>query len=339
MRSSRASSPSRPTMTRRRRRRPEVQPHAQPDARRRPINTDFAQVEVDDQQVNLDRFNLFFPEKRPFFLENAGFFAVGKPGEVDLFFSRRIGIGDERRGDPDHRRRPRLGQGRHVQRRPAEHADRRLRRRRAEQELHASRASAATCPTARRSAPSSSNRAAPAICAGGRLQPHLRASTASGASAEHACVSGFCARDRDAGRRRATTTPTTCGRGPTAAAGTQRRLPGGRRRIQPRGRVPEPPRLPQGRRGPDDALPAEATSSKLQELRPHATFRGFWGLDGFQETGYVHLDNHWQFREQHEVHTGMNLTREGVRTPFEIYPGVVRAARDLRSRRSAAGVR
>jgi hypothetical protein len=55
-------------------------------------NTDFAQVEVDDQQVNLDRFNLFFPEKRPFFLENAGFFSVGNPGEVDLFFSRRIGL-------------------------------------------------------------------------------------------------------------------------------------------------------------------------------------------------------------------------------------------------------
>jgi len=55
-------------------------------------NTDFAQVEVDDQQVNLDRFNLFFPEKRPFFLENAGLFTVGSPGEVDLFFSRRIGI-------------------------------------------------------------------------------------------------------------------------------------------------------------------------------------------------------------------------------------------------------
>ena len=35
-------------------------------------NTDFAQVEADEQQVNLDRFNLFFPEKRPFFLENAG---------------------------------------------------------------------------------------------------------------------------------------------------------------------------------------------------------------------------------------------------------------------------
>ncbi len=58
------------------------------------VNTDFAQVEVDDQQVNLDRFTLFFPEKRPFFLENAGFFTVGNPGEVDLFFSRRIGISD-----------------------------------------------------------------------------------------------------------------------------------------------------------------------------------------------------------------------------------------------------
>ena len=56
-------------------------------------NTDFAQVEVDEQQINLDRFNLFFPEKRAFFLENAGQFSVGSPGEVDLFFSRRIGIG------------------------------------------------------------------------------------------------------------------------------------------------------------------------------------------------------------------------------------------------------
>jgi hypothetical protein len=58
-------------------------------------NTDFAQVEADNQQINLDRFNLFFPEKRPFFLENAGQFAVGDPGSVEVFFSRRIGIGDD----------------------------------------------------------------------------------------------------------------------------------------------------------------------------------------------------------------------------------------------------
>ena len=58
------------------------------------LNTDFAQVEVDEEQINLDRFNLFFPEKRPFFLENAGLFSVGLPGQVEVFFSRRIGIGD-----------------------------------------------------------------------------------------------------------------------------------------------------------------------------------------------------------------------------------------------------
>ncbi|MBI2822996.1 MAG: carbohydrate binding family 9 domain-containing protein [Acidobacteria bacterium] len=56
------------------------------------VNTDFAQVEVDDEQINLTRFDLFFPEKRAFFLENAGTFAFGTPREMDLFFSRRIGI-------------------------------------------------------------------------------------------------------------------------------------------------------------------------------------------------------------------------------------------------------
>ncbi len=55
-------------------------------------NTDFAQVEVDEQQTNLTRFPLFFPEKRPFFLENGGTFSAGTPQAVDLFFSRRIGI-------------------------------------------------------------------------------------------------------------------------------------------------------------------------------------------------------------------------------------------------------
>ena len=61
------------------------------------INTDFAQVEADDEQVDLTRFNLFFPEKREFFLENAGIFEFGSPqffGPPNflLFFSRRIGL-------------------------------------------------------------------------------------------------------------------------------------------------------------------------------------------------------------------------------------------------------
>jgi hypothetical protein len=62
-------------------------------------NTDFAQVESDDEQVNLTRFSLFFPEKREFFLENAELFTFGAssapPGhapDVTPFFSRRIGL-------------------------------------------------------------------------------------------------------------------------------------------------------------------------------------------------------------------------------------------------------
>ena len=58
------------------------------------VNTDFAQVEVDNEQVDLTRFSLFFPEKRPFFLENAGRFAVGNNQSAQMFFSRRIGIGE-----------------------------------------------------------------------------------------------------------------------------------------------------------------------------------------------------------------------------------------------------
>ena len=61
------------------------------------LNTDFAQVEVDEQQVNLTRFPLFFPEKRDFFLENAGMFSVQSQSTTrlaDLFFTRRIGLAD-----------------------------------------------------------------------------------------------------------------------------------------------------------------------------------------------------------------------------------------------------
>jgi hypothetical protein len=56
------------------------------------VNTDFAQVEADEEQVNLTRFDLFFPEKRPFFLENASTFQFGNPQQIDIFFSRRIGL-------------------------------------------------------------------------------------------------------------------------------------------------------------------------------------------------------------------------------------------------------
>jgi hypothetical protein len=58
------------------------------------INTDFAQTEVDDRQVNLSRFPVFFPEKRDFFLESAGNFDFSREPSTDMtaFFSRRIGL-------------------------------------------------------------------------------------------------------------------------------------------------------------------------------------------------------------------------------------------------------
>jgi hypothetical protein len=77
------------------------------------VNTDFAQVEADEQQINLTRFNLFFPEKRDFFLENQGIFSFGQDAggfggggggvnfragrtnqtqDLRLFFTRRIGL-------------------------------------------------------------------------------------------------------------------------------------------------------------------------------------------------------------------------------------------------------
>ena len=100
-------------------------------------NTDFAQVEVDEEQINLDRFNLFFPEKRPFFLEKRRP-VLGGPA--------RAGGGllqpadRDRRGGPagaDPRRRPPVGQGRRQhEHRLSQHADRGPGRQRRGPELH-----------------------------------------------------------------------------------------------------------------------------------------------------------------------------------------------------------
>lgn len=79
------------------------------------VNTDFSHVEVDQQQVNLDRFRLSFPEKRDFFLENSGVFEIGSvrlsaglpdPEDALVFYSRNVGLSPE--GQPV----PILGGGR-----------------------------------------------------------------------------------------------------------------------------------------------------------------------------------------------------------------------------------
>ena len=67
------------------------------------VNTDFAQVEADQEQVNLTRFSLYYPEKREFFLEGAELFSFGGAGrnrwhrgdsDMDLYYSRRLGLVD-----------------------------------------------------------------------------------------------------------------------------------------------------------------------------------------------------------------------------------------------------
>ena len=71
-------------------------------------NTDFSHVEVDQQQVNLDRFRFSFPEKRDFFLENAGLFDIGSVGNIFartlespiVFYSRNVGLSLEGRPVP-----------------------------------------------------------------------------------------------------------------------------------------------------------------------------------------------------------------------------------------------
>ncbi len=70
------------------------------------LNTDFAQVEADEEKFNLTRFSLFFPEKRGFFLENADIFRFGErhrehePPSTLFFFSRRIGLSEDGRVIP-----------------------------------------------------------------------------------------------------------------------------------------------------------------------------------------------------------------------------------------------
>jgi Domain of unknown function (DUF5916) len=285
------------------------------------VNTDFAQVEVDDQQVNLDRFTLFFPEKRPFFLENAGFFSVGNPGEVDLFFSRRIGIGDNGQSIPI------MGGGR-----------------------VSGKAGKFNVGLLNMQTSDYNDTVASTNFSVARVSRDLPNRSSIGAIFTNRQATGDLAGDNDYGRTFGLdgkigiglTTMVTGFLSKTETPGVDESDHAFNLRSQTNrpqwdlnvgyqevgsGFSPAVGFLSRrGYRKPDASLMTRFRPKdfiNIQELRPHATFRGFWGLDGFQETGFMHLDNHWQFRDSTEIHTGMNLTREGVRTPFEIYPGVV----------------
>ena len=62
----------------------------------------------------------------------------------------------------------------------------------------------------------------------------------------------------------------------------------------------------------------------VHEVRPHVSHNTVFDFEtGLHETQFTHIDNHLEWRNGYEIHTGMNLSKEGVFEPFEIFPGVV----------------
>ncbi|MEO5742114.1 MAG: DUF5916 domain-containing protein, partial [Vicinamibacterales bacterium] len=289
-------------------------------------NTDFAQVEVDTQQINLDRFNLFFPEKRPFFLENAGLFSVGIDGEAEVFFSRAIGIGSDDRAIPI------VGGARLSGRVSPRTSVGIINMQTAEQKGRGLAANNFSVARVQHELPNRSavgaifvNRQATGELARDRDYNRSYAVDARMGFGQNGLVNGFVAR---------TQTPGVSGEQYAlqlgAAHNTEKwRLGAGYAEVGDNFN-PEVGFLSRDNGFRKTELSVNRNIRlqpgafwKFHELRPHANFDAYWNFDGALETGRLHLDQHWQFRAGHEFHTGMNVTREGVFTPFEIYPGVI----------------
>jgi len=280
-------------------------------------NTDFAQVEVDEFQVNLDRFSLFLPEQRPFFLENAGQFAVGSPQEVELFFSRRIGIGASGEKIPivgGVRVSGKVGNKTNVgflQMRSesvsgiAPKNDYTVAR--VSREL-ANRSSLGAIIVNRHGNGGGDNNTAYAIDGQYGIGSNLTLSgfvaktSTSGAGGDGHAFKGAADYSSELWSSIFSYTEVDKDFNPEVGFTSRR----GFRKIS--GFVLR-------RIRPDNLW-------GLQELRPHVAYRGFWDFDGFYETGFVHVDNHWEWKNGNEIHTGVNFTHEGVKQAFDIVKGV-----------------
>ena len=286
------------------------------------INTDFAQVEVDDQQVNLDRFSLFFPEKRPFFLENAGQFTVGNPREAELFFSRRIGIEDD---TPV----PIIGGARVSGKIGARTnvgflymasedvagvaSQNNFMVARVNQEL-ANRSSIGFLIADRQGDGS-------LLDNGDDDQNQTYAIDGRWGVGDNLLFQGWAAKTETPGltgkddafsiKGDYNNADWSAGLGYTELGEDFNPEVGflsreGYRKVD--GRILR-------RIRPDNFL-------GLFEIRPHISYRGFWDFDDFQETGFLHLDTHWEFLSSREIHTGVNIKTDGVKEAFDIIDGV-----------------
>jgi Domain of unknown function (DUF5916)/Carbohydrate family 9 binding domain-like len=283
-------------------------------------NTDFAQVEVDEQQINLTRFNLFFPEKRPFFLENAGNFAMGENQKVELFFSRRIGI------SPTGSIVPILG-GARLSGKSGQY-NLGVLNMQTEEVPGVTSANNYTVASLSREFPNRSSVGALFVnrLATGDLAPDDDWNRTFGVDGklgigEPFTLSGFAAR---------TDTPGLEGREHAA------NLRGEYQKRQ--GRVwlavsevgddfnPEVGFLTR-----DDYRNLETgfflnirnEIAWLRELRPHVTYSGFWDFGGFKQSENIHIDSHVDFENGAFFSPAFNHTVEGLTEPFEIYPGIV----------------
>ena len=287
-------------------------------------NTDFAQVEADEQQINLDRFNLFFPEKRPFFLENLEQFAVGTPQETELFFSRRIGISEDGTQIPVDggvRMSGKVGSSTNVGL------------------LYMSTESVeGIAPgnqyTVARINQDLGNRSSIGAIYVGRDGDGSYLSPAGDDNnrtfgldgrlgiGDHLIVQSWIAK---------TETPGLNGRDDAFEVKADYSSPKWTSRfLYSEVGVDFNPEV--GFLSRKDFRSVSTTllrrirpsgGGRLLEMRPHVSYNGYWNFDGFQETGFLHMDSHFEYRSGTELHTAVNLTRAGILDPFEIIDGVV----------------
>jgi hypothetical protein len=286
-------------------------------------NTDFAQVEADEQQVNLDRFNLFFPDKRPFFLENAGQFTVGNNEQAQLFFSRRIGIGDDGEVIP-------INGGVRLSGKAGERTNVGLLYMSSEAVDGVAPENQFVVARVNRELGKRSSFGAIFVQRDGDGSYQLPAKDdwnrtygVDGrlALGEHTQINAWAAK---------TKTPGLDGKDHAyslKANYDSAEWSHGLEYTEVGGDFnPEVGFLSRSdyRKFAFNSLMRVRPDNLwgLMEVRPHYSYQNYRDFDGFKETGFLHLDVHWEWQNGYEVHSGYNIFTDGLQEGFEIIDDV-----------------